>query len=492
MWTYRWFLAAVLAVAAEGAIRLPLHTGRRDGTSVDEVLTVDLQKLGTIVGDRPDKLWPHTLYSSLEISTNDSSWGDVKTALQNGYDNIYFIAAQVGTPSRNERMIVDTGSSDLWLTSRSYNAEASATSTSLEYPVVTVYYGKGHVSGSEVGDRLCIASLCVDNQSFVVARQDSVGCGSRGIDGLFPLGLPALAVSRGTTLLKNLASNGDFTNFSFALSLRHFDEMESSIVIGELQDVLAEAPSGEGVALPLLRFLQRGQPGPPLYWAVATFVSIGPGQRKHLPAILDSGTSLIAVPPAEFLPLLYTMIPGDVLQDCLFQPGQSLVCPCGIPTQPMHLAFSDPRGKQLNISLTAEDLWSPMPGAFYRRDTHNELLILPACRFGIMAMPRAMPLWLLGEVFLRKVYAVHDVAGLQVILFPQSGVGGHAQSSVGSSGVQLRSRSSPHDGPLDVHVGHQLTALVLLFLTACTLLSAFYRRFHGQVRASEVDGYHNF
>merc|ERR1719471_1465348 len=94
----------------------------------------------------PGKLWPHTLYTSEEIAANVSNWWDIKMSLWNGYDNIYFIDSQVGTPAQSERMIVDTGSSDMWLVNTSYRAEASSTSAWLEDQQVTIHYGMGAIS----------------------------------------------------------------------------------------------------------------------------------------------------------------------------------------------------------------------------------------------------------------------------------------------------------------------------------------------------------
>jgi len=382
---------------------------------------------------------------------------------------------------------VDTGSSDMWFVKSSYNVASSATSTLLDSKI-NIRYGMGAMSGIEAKDRVCVASLCVNNQSFAIAMQDSTHVGET-TDGLLGLAYPALAQISGASLLANWASNGPFTYFTFALSLRHWNDAEkSSIVFGDLQDVLAEAPSGEGVTLPLLplRNPTTSQPLPPLFWIVKTSVSIG---EKHalLPAILDSGTSLIAVPPAEFAPLLYTMIPYHGLKDCIGLPGQPFLCPCGIPMQPMHFAFEGTDGSQLNISLTAEDFLLPTSTTMQRPGPKG-LITTQVCMLGIFPGPPHMNFWILGDVFLRRVYAVHDVFGHQVMLFPQSGFGGQALPSVGSNGVTVAA------GILAERAGQQVTALVLLFFTAVafTFTFAACSRFHGQARVSEMGGYHHF
>jgi len=486
MWTCGWLLAAVLAITAEGAVRVPLQIGRRNGTMNDLVLPADVQKLGTILDKDSAQLWPQTHYAPAEISANASSWRDIKMSLLNGYDNIYFINAQVGTPPQNKRMIMDTGSSDMWVVKTSYDAEASSTSTLLENSQVTIRYGMGAMSGSQVKDRVCFASLCMDDQVFVVDQQDSMNM-MQLTDGLFGLAYPALALCSGTPLLQNLASNGPFTNFSFALSLRHWDDIEeSSIVIGDLKDVLAEAPSPEGMVLPLLglRSAVTREPLPPMFWAVPVYVSIGLGQQALVPAVLDSGTSLLVVPKAELTQLLTTLIPARWLKDCLNVHGKPiLVCPCETPMQSMFFF----KGGPLTISLTREDFLLPLPGVLIG-PLHNGVAKTQACRLGIMAGPPALNFWLFGDVFLRKVYAVHDVIGRRVMLFPPSGLGGQTLSNVGSNGVTVAA------GILAERAGQQVTALVLLFFTAVafTFTFAACSRFHGQARVSEMGGYHHF
>jgi len=462
---------------------MPLHVGRRNGTIIDFVLPANAQKLGTMLEGDPGKLWPQTLYTSEEIAANASNWRDIKMSLWNSYDNIYFIDSKVGTPAQSERMIVDTGSSDMWLVNTSYRAEASSTSTLLEDQQVTIHYGMGAISGNQAKDRVCFASFCIDNQSFVVDLHDSLRT-QQFTDGLFGLAYPALAVGTGTPLLQNLASGGPFTHFAFGLSLQHWDDIkDSSIVIGDLQDVLAEAPSREGVEVPLLglRSPNTREPLPPMFWAVPMYVSIGSGRQAFVPAILDSGTSLLVVPAAELPLVLTTLIPASSLEECFRLPGRSLlvICPCGSPMQPMVFAFN---GSQLNISLTAEDFLLPLPGVRIGPRADKQ-----ACRLGISAGPPGLNFWILGDVFLRKVYAVHDVTGRRVMLFPQSRLGGRAHSNVRSNSVTLAADI------LAERVGQQDIALVLLFFTAVSFTFMFSAcgRFHGQAKVSEVEGYHH-
>jgi len=487
MWTCWLLTAAILPILAEGAVRLPLRIGRRNNTISNLVLSADAaQKLDGVLGGGSDKPWPQSLYTSREIFANASKWRDIKMALVNGYDIIYFIDAQVGTPAQQERMIVDTGSSDMWLVNTSYGASASSTSALFDdYPSVTIRYGMGAISGTEVADRVCFAGLCVNNQSFVLDMKDSMHI-RRITDGLLGLAYPELAVGRGTTLLQNVADSGPFKDFAFALALRHMDDAEnSSIVIGELRDVLAEAPSAEGVSVPLLGFMNAitREPLPPMFWAVAARVSIGPGPPVLLPGVLDSGTSLIAVPGKEYPHLLNALISDEYRKDCLSFPGQLVLCPCGIPVQPMNFAFKGMNGSLMDISLDSEDLLLPTPGLLVAPSPNGPVL-MKVCRLGVMAGPPDLNFWILGDIFLRKVYAVHDVFGRRVVLFPQQReFGGEALSSVGSTGMLD-----------DDHMGRQVTALVLLLLTAMafTLSCAAYSRFHGQAKASEVDGYHHF
>merc|ERR1719410_1588744 len=117
------------------------------------------------------------------------------------------------------------------------------------------------------------------------------------------------------------------------------------------------------------------------------------------------------------------------MKDCVVMPGRPMLCPCGSPVQPLHIAFQGADGNQLNISLTSEDLLMPAPAIIIRQGQYT-----PACSLGIMVGPPALNFWILGDVFLRKVYAVHDVFGRRVMLFSHGSVGGQAHPIVAANG----------------------------------------------------------
>mmetsp|Transcript_72461 Transcript_72461/g.166207 ORF Transcript_72461/g.166207 Transcript_72461/m.166207 type:complete len:611 (-) Transcript_72461:207-2039(-) len=130
---------------------------------------------------------------------------------------------------------------------------------------------------------------------------------------------------------------------------------------------------------------------------------------KKWMAAVDTGTSLIAMPDEHFLNIVASSLDTNLLQNCGVG-GATLLCLCNISSQisPVHFGFGD-----TFVTLSGEDL---LLDAGAKLDDGA-----PVCVFAIQRAPKQLPIWIFGDVFLRKVVAVFEYSRLQVTLYPKVG-----------------------------------------------------------------------
>mmetsp|Transcript_36468 Transcript_36468/g.79815 ORF Transcript_36468/g.79815 Transcript_36468/m.79815 type:complete len:488 (+) Transcript_36468:40-1503(+) len=405
----RLFLPALWLFVSAEVHRFPLKRIQRWPTSDEVIWSTKEPKVGR-----------------LDPVSNLAAKMDFK--LGNMFDAFYLVELQVGTPPIPLDLILDTGSSDLWFMKASgdravgYNASASSTArfgrNGSNLTHVHMQYGMGVVDGLSMYEKICLQSLCLRNQSFVAAEMIRDIPGSADFDGLLGLAFPALAKDRwGPTFLEGLT--GVYSNLSFSLALSSKTD-ESLFAVGELDDVLAEAQAvsgSQGATLPLYSYYAEAT-----YWLVSLTIKVGSSHeapRLSRLAVLDSGTSLIALPVEDFDPVVSSMfISGDSPNSEapeLRRFGGAIFCSCDAVLQGLTISLGQDFdqgvwGHNVEIKLSASDLlqyWGEDEGVKW-------------CRLALMQAPAAMgSQWIVGDVFLRKVYAVHDVGNQQMVLFPR-------------------------------------------------------------------------
>eukprot|EP00927_Polykrikos_kofoidii_P052593 TRINITY_DN4646_c0_g1_i1.p1 TRINITY_DN4646_c0_g1~~TRINITY_DN4646_c0_g1_i1.p1 ORF type:complete len:541 (-),score=58.26 TRINITY_DN4646_c0_g1_i1:125-1651(-) len=336
---------------------------------------------------------------------------EVREQLVDVMDSIFMVDAQLGNPKRNVRLIADTGSSDLWVSTvsghwRDYRPANSSTAL-VSSDQVDLKYGRGEVVGTVASDSFCIKDFCIDDMKFVLARKVEDMAATYLYDGLLGLGFPALSHA-GKTFLEQFRHD---TTFPIAFGLRL--DWNGSITLGATVDLIRDAHQqglGPGVHLPIYGF---GHPVKPYYWAVKTFVRLPTSAQSesispHI-GILDSGTSLITLPKKLYKQAVHALI-GEAnftlgCTDTLRNAPGMLICACQVAYQmkPLNFSIQAVDGKLLNASLTAKDLTlASVDGQW--------------CRVNFMAMDK-MPLIILGDTFLKLFYTIHDYDTRQAILF---------------------------------------------------------------------------
>ncbi|KAJ9180386.1 hypothetical protein P3X46_008639 [Hevea brasiliensis] len=225
--------------------------------------------------------------------------------LKNFLDTQYFGEIGIGSPPQKFTVIFDTGSSNLWIPSSKcyfslacyfhsrYKSSQSSTYT-MNGTTCEIQYGSGSIAGFFSQDSVEVGNLVVRDQDFIeVTREGSLTFVLAKFDGILGLGFQEISVGNAVPVWYNMMQQhlvGDDV-FSFWLNKDPEAAEGGEIVFGGVDE---KHYKGKHTYVPITR---KG------YWqfSMGDFLigdhSTGVCQWG-CPAIVDSGTSLLAGPTA--------------------------------------------------------------------------------------------------------------------------------------------------------------------------------------------------
>ena len=361
-------LLAILAVAMGNIVRIPMQK-HSDSDFVQSVLKK------TLSGSR--------------VKLN----GEGPVVIEDYQNSQYYGQISLGTPPQNFNVIFDTGSSDLWVAGSGcdsscgrhpeYNAAKSSTYTA-NGTEFNIMYGSGPVSGYESVDVMTTGSITVQNMEFAEVT-DAQGLGLAykigKFDGILGLAFPILSVNHVPTVFEQMFAQGLVANNEFSFYLGTESGMKGELLLGGVD---TNYYTGEMTYTPLKS---------ETYWEVKLDkltiggVEYGVGDN----AIVDSGTSILTG-PTEVVSAFAASIGAKAINAAEFMVA------CDTPNLP-------------NFVYT-------LNGVDYTLEPSDYLIPDGTmCLLGMMGMdiPRPTgPLWIMGDVFMRKYYTVFDVANKRV------------------------------------------------------------------------------
>ncbi|KAI1193057.1 aspartic peptidase domain-containing protein [Nemania serpens] len=302
----------------------------------------------------------------------------------------YFSEISIGTPPQEFKVILDTGSSNLWVPSQScgsiacflhskYDSSSSSTykknGTDFE-----IRYGSGSLSGFVSQDDVTIGDLTIKGQDFAEATNEPGLAFAFGrFDGILGLGYDRISVNGIVPPFYQLVNQKliDEPVFSFYLNSESGSD-DSEVVFGGVDK---DHYTGKITEIPLRR---------KAYWEVdLDSISFGDetAELDNTGVILDTGTSLIAL-PSDLAELLNKEMGakkgynGQYSIDCSARDS--------LPDVSFKLNGYD-------FSITPYDYVLEVSGS---------------CISTFMGMdipPPAGPLAILGDAFLRKWYSIYDL-----------------------------------------------------------------------------------
>lgn len=331
--------------------------------------------------------------SGLRISYQQTASGSV---VINDYENSqYYGEISLGNPAQNFNVIFDTGSADLWVAGadcpvnscgRHAKYDSSKSSTYVQNGTsFDIMYGSGPVSGFQSVDQLNMGGLVVSNQMFAEVT-DASGLGAAYLlgkfDGILGLAFPILSVNSVPTCFENTVSQGLVDEPIFSFFLGNADSEEGELLFGGTNPDLY---TGDITWVDLRAAT---------YWEITMDglnidgVSYADPDSK---AIVDSGTSILTGPPEAVAKIAESIGAKEIIA------GEYMVA-CKYDSLPN---FDFVIGGN-TYTLTPLDYLIP----------DGDL-----CLLGIMGLeiPEPTgPLWILGDVFMRKYYTVFDSGNKRV------------------------------------------------------------------------------
>jgi hypothetical protein len=310
-----------------------------------------------------------------------ASPGDV--VIQDYQNAQYYGQISVGTPGQKENVVFDTGSSNLWVPNKSpflafknvYN-HGKSSSYVKNGTVFKIQYGSGPVSGVYSADDVNVGPFTVKDFTFAeVDNTAGLGLGYRlgKFDGILGLAWDSISVGGVPTIMSKLVASGQLPQPVFGFFLGNNNPGE--LVFGGTD---SKHYTGDFTYVPL---------SSKTYWEVQLDgVKLGSDSVSTTKkAIVDSGTSLLAGPKSEVQAIATKLGATSVM-------GKEWTVDCSKDIPDLSFTLG---GKTFALSKT--DLTLQSSGS--------------TCILGLMGIDIPAPngpLWILGDIFMRKYYVEFD------------------------------------------------------------------------------------
>lgn len=324
---------------------------------------------------------------------NDESFkiDDVHNLPLSNYMNAqYYADISIGTPPQDFKVILDTGSSNLWVPSSECGSLACFLHSKYDHSESSSYkengtdfsirYGSGSLEGYISQDTLTIGDLTIPKQDFAEATSEPGLAFAFGkFDGILGLAYDTISVDKVVPPFYNAIDKGLVDDAQFAFYLNDKDTDKSGeITFGGYDESKIK---GNITWLPIRR---------KAYWEVK-FNGIGLGEEfaelENHGAAIDTGTSLITLPSG-----LAEIINSEIGAKKGWSGQYSLDCDSRANLPDMTFNFNG-----YNFTINPYEYTLEVSGSCISAITP-------------MDFPEPVgPMAIIGDAFLRKYYSIYDV-----------------------------------------------------------------------------------
>jgi len=311
-------------------------------------------------------------------------------------DAQYYGPVEIGTPAQKFEVVYDTGSANLWVPAHNCSlscwfhpkfASSKSSTYKVNGTVFDIMYGSGPVNGYEGDDTVNLGGKMVTGQTFAQITNAS-GLGEAFLisqfGGIMGLGFPSISVTHATPVFFNMMAQHANMKKKFAFYLPNTSGNKGTFTMGGID---TNRFTGE---------LKHQALTSETYWETHmdsfmignTTLTTGPAR-----IVLDSGTSAITAPTSYVTKIAKLLGATEIL------PGRYTVSCAAVPTLP-----------KLHVTIGG-NVWV-LDGADYTDNDEDIECILLIMGLDIPAP--AGPLFIMGDVFMRKVYTIFDVENNQL------------------------------------------------------------------------------
>jgi len=381
--------ATLLGSVSAGVHKMPLKkislTEQLAGANID----THVKHLGQkYMGIKPQS-YVDEMFKETSIHTGG---GGHSVPVSNFLNAQYFSEITIGTPPQTFKVVLDTGSSNLWVPSSEcgsiacylhtkYDSSSSSTfkknGSSFE-----IRYGSGSLSGFVSQDTMTIGDLKVENQLFAEATEEPGLAFAFGrFDGILGLGFDTISVNKIPPPFYNMIDQGLLDEPVFAFYLGDTNNGESDEAEAIFGGINKDHYTGKITEIPLRR---------KAYWEVdldAITFGDATAELANTGVILDTGTSLIALPST-----LAELLNKEMGAKKGYNGQYTVECDKRATLPDMSFTLSG-----YNFTITPYDYILEVQGS---------------CISSFMGMdfPEPVgPLAILGDAFLRKWYSIYDL-----------------------------------------------------------------------------------
>ncbi|OXV07745.1 hypothetical protein Egran_04490 [Elaphomyces granulatus] len=323
-------------------------------------------------------------------------------------DSMYLAPVKIGTPSQTVELDFDTGSSDLWVWSTELPSsilhgpgshsifDSSKSSTFHESPSLTwrISYGDSSSASGNVGtDVVNVGGLVIEDQAVELATSMSRSFVSNAGDGLLGLAfgkINTVKPERVKTLVENMIIQEDIPKSAelFTVYLTSSKDLEQSFyTFGFIDDAIVRDSGQEISYAPV----DNGS-GFWMFDSTSATINGNPIHRLGNKAIADTGTTLALVDD-KTCNAIYSAVPGATYDSG----SQGYIFPNDLNPQDLP-----------TITFAVGDRQFPV-----RKSDLGFAEARPGYVFGGIQSRGDLSFDILGDTFLKAIYAIFDVGNLR-------------------------------------------------------------------------------
>jgi len=382
-------------------------------------------------------------------------------------DSSYFGSMTIGTPPQQFNVILDTGSSDLWLADttcstcpRAMPVFDSSKSTSFQASNslssdVTIHYGSGAVAGTLATDTVTMGGFTIPDQTFLTVDRLTSNLLDGTVSGIMGLAFDAISSTRSTPFWQALSQGGQLSTQEMSFWLTRVSG-EKNPKTEEPGGVFTLGGTNSSLFTGDIEFNSLADT--PSFWLLSlsgatvggTAVKITSGDSAL--SAIDTGTTLLGGPSAD-VAAIWATVPGSA------------------PSQVNQGFWTFPCENEVNVSLSFGGKFWPISSI--DMNTGPETPGSSNCAGAIFDLSLGTniesgtgnPNWVVGDTFLKNVYSVFRASPAAVGFAQLSDAAGG--SGAPSSGTD--DNSGTHSGAVST-TASSFFMLSSIFVTFVMLL----------------------